>query len=60
MYRQPGFKVDVVDTIGCGDAFLASWLAGMLAGNEPRQTLAEACAIGAKVAAAPGANPATA
>jgi len=56
-YRQPAFDVDVVDTIGCGDAFLGAWLANMLLGTEPRHALRRAAAIGALVAASEGANP---
>ncbi len=54
---HPGFDVPVVDTIGCGDAFLGAWLARMLAGAEPALALETACAAGAVVASASGANP---
>jgi fructokinase len=56
-YRQPAFEVDVVDTVGCGDAFLGAWLSNMLRGVEPQQALRRAAAIGALVAASEGANP---
>jgi fructokinase len=58
----PGFQVQVVDTVGCGDAFMASFLAGFLeAGLKPvdRRTLEaiglRACAAGAVMATVPGA-----
>lgn len=54
---QPGFEVEVADTIGCGDAFLASWLSDALSGTDLRQALERACAMGALVATLPGANP---
>jgi len=57
LIRQPAFAVDVVDTIGCGDAFLGTWLAGMLAGTDADEALCRACAVGAIVAANAGANP---
>jgi fructokinase len=57
-YRQPGFSVPVVDTIGCGDSFLASWLFDMLRGAEAERALRRACALGALVAGEAGANPA--
>ena len=36
LHRQAGFDVPVVDTIGCGDSFLASWLLDLDAGQRPR------------------------
>lgn len=57
VFRQPGFPVRVVDTVGCGDAFLAAWLSEMSRGNDPQHALARACAVGALVATHAGANP---
>ena len=56
IFSQPGFTVPVVDTIGCGDAFLAGWIAQMLADEPPQETLIHACAMGALAATAAGAN----
>ncbi len=55
--RQRGFRVAVMDTIGCGDSFLACWLWSMLAGEESALALRRACALGALVATREGANP---
>ena len=57
LYRQPGFEVEVVDTIGCGDAFLGALLAALLGGGEPALALERACAAGAIVAGHAGGNP---
>lgn len=56
-YRQAGFLVEVVDTIGSGDAFLAAFLYNTLLGVPRQQTLAYACATGAYVATQRGATP---
>ena len=56
-YSQVGLRVDVVDTIGSGDAFLAAFLHKLLQGKQPNDILAFACATGAYVATRPGATP---
>lgn len=55
--NQSGFLVDVADTIGSGDAFLAAFLYKMLQGESPQKTLEFACATGAYVASQQGATP---
>ena len=56
-YYNSGFKVKVKDTVGAGDSFLASLIAGLLKEEEPQNTLDFACAVGALVAGKEGANP---
>ncbi|MBO0358448.1 carbohydrate kinase [Hymenobacter sp. BT186] len=58
LYRSPGVSVEVKDTIGSGDSFLAALLKGWLAGQEPGDMLRFACATGALVATHQGATPA--
>ncbi|UOQ52265.1 carbohydrate kinase family protein [Hymenobacter cellulosivorans] len=57
LYQAPGVPVEVQDTIGSGDAFLAALLSGWLAGQEPQELLRFACATGALVAMHRGATP---
>ena len=57
-YSSPGIAVQVQDTIGSGDAFLAALLRGWLAGQPPADYLAFACAAGSLVASCRGATPA--
>lgn len=54
---QPAFKVQIADTVGAGDSFLATWLYYMLEGMDPQLALARGCAMGALVASREGANP---
>lgn len=56
-YEHPGFSVDVVDTVGAGDAFLATFIAGLLNKQPMEQLLERACAVGAYVTTQRGANP---
>jgi fructokinase len=56
--EHPGFEVEVRDTVGAGDAFLAVLLAGLLTGVEDRALLQNANLIGAYVATQAGAVPA--
>lgn len=56
-YRNSGFKVHVVDTVGSGDSFLASLIIKLLSGKDPQYAIGFASAIGAIVAQSEGANP---
>ena len=55
--RHPGYKVEVEDTVGSGDAFLAAFLANQIKGRNVNTCLDFACATGAYVATQNGANP---
>jgi len=55
---QSGYEVEVRDTVGAGDAFLAVLLAGLLEGADDRMILRHANLIGAYVASQLGAVPA--
>ena len=55
---HPGFEVEVRDTVGAGDAFLAVLLAGIFAGTESRALLTNANLIGAYMVTQAGAVPA--
>lgn len=55
---EAGRRVDVRDTVGAGDSFLAAFLAGVLGrGVLPRQALVAACRMGEFVATRDGATP---
>jgi len=56
-YEEPGRVVDVVDTVGAGDAFTAGLISGLLRGWGPRRSARLANRIGALVASRPGAMP---
>lgn len=55
--KAPGEKVDVVDTVGSGDAFLAAFIHFYLTNNPVQTCLEYACRLGAFVATQPGAIP---
>lgn len=57
LYSNNGYVVKVVDTVGAGDSFLATLIMKLLVKETPQKALDYACAMGALVAAAPGANP---
>jgi fructokinase len=57
-YEHPGYKVEVGDTVGAGDAFLAGLISFLLNGDSMEHSLEFACATGAFVASQPGATPA--
>ena len=52
-----GFKVDVVDTVGSGDAFLAGLLGKLIKNTGPEEALEFACGLGAFIATQQGACP---
>lgn len=56
--EHPGFEVEVRDTVGAGDAFLAILLAGLLSGADSETLLKNANRMGANVAMQSGALPA--
>ncbi|MBO9618487.1 MAG: carbohydrate kinase [Niabella sp.] len=56
-YEHPGFKVNVIDTVGSGDAFLAGFLSQIQKGNKPDAALGFACKLGSFIATQKGACP---
>jgi fructokinase len=54
---SPGLHVNVVDTVGAGDAFTAALVAGLLYGEEPAMFLGRACRLGALVSSLIGGQP---
>jgi fructokinase len=56
-YYNNGYKVNVKDTVGAGDSFLASLSHKLLNDESPQEAINFACAVGALVASSVGANP---
>ncbi len=56
-FKHSGFKVDAVDTVGAGDAFLAGFVSALFEGKSNSDALEFACATGAFVASESGATP---
>jgi fructokinase len=56
-YEHPGFTVNVADTVGAGDSFLATFIVGLLNKLPMQQVLERACAVGAYVTSKRGATP---
>ena len=54
---QPGFKTDVVDTVGAGDSFTASMTLGLLEKKKYAEILSDACKVAANVCSHRGAVP---
>ncbi len=57
--EHPGFKVEVADTVGSGDAFTAALVHGYLQGNSLAQINEDANRVGAWVASQVGGMPST-
>jgi len=55
-YYNSGFKINVKDTVGAGDSFLATLVYGILQKLPMQLALDRACAMGALVAGSEGAN----
>jgi fructokinase len=56
-YTHDGYEIDVVDTVGSGDAFLAGLLSKFLEKAQPQDALEFASALGAFIATKTGACP---
>lgn len=54
LIESPGHPVDVIDTVGAGDAFVAGYLSARLEGLNLAARLARANACGALVCMTPG------
>lgn len=57
IYRHPGFSVEVKDTVGSGDAFLAGLLSKLMENEKPQEALEFANGLGAFIATKNGACP---
>jgi fructokinase len=57
VYQHPGYRVQVADTVGSGDAFLAALLSKLMEKASPEVMLDFACAMGAHIASYAGACP---
>ena len=56
-YFHDGFKINVSDTVGAGDSFLATLVEGILNRTKPQEILKKACGVAALVASKKGATP---
>ena len=56
-YDSPGCPATGGDTVGAGDSFLATFIAGLLKGEDLQNVVDRACSVGAFVASKRGANP---
>jgi fructokinase len=56
-YENKGYPVEVADTVGAGDSFLAALITSLFTDKTPQEAIDFACAVGALVAQSPGANP---
>jgi fructokinase len=58
IHQHPGFSIQVADTIGSGDAFLAGFVHQLSSGYTAEKALEYACGLGALIATYNGACPA--
>ena len=52
-----GYQVEVADTVGSGDSFLATLIDALLKDEDPQLAIDKSCVVGALVAKNKGANP---
>lgn len=57
LFYNSGFLIEVIDTVGAGDSFLATLISQLLNKVTPQKAINYACAVGALVAQNEGANP---
>jgi len=57
LVTAPAPQVEVKDTVGAGDAFMAGLMMGLTFGVDPKTVLRNACRLGAVVASHNGATP---
>ncbi len=56
-FHNCGYLVNVIDTVGSGDSFLATLIYKLFSNASPKEAIDCACAVGALVASSEGANP---
>jgi len=56
-FKNNGYTIEVKDTVGAGDSFLASLINKLLNNKQPQESLDFSCAVGAIVTSKNGANP---
>ncbi len=56
-FYNSGYRINVVDTVGSGDSFLASVIFKLFNNCDSQEAIDFACAVGALVAGSSGANP---
>lgn len=57
IWQAPAPPVDVIDTVGAGDAFCAALIDGLIRGTPPEDTITAAAARGSRIAAQRGGLP---
>lgn len=57
LFKHKGIKVETVETVGAGDAFLAGMISGISKFDPPEKILDDACIVGAFVTTQHGAVP---
>ena len=57
LFYNNGYPVNVIDTVGSGDSFLATLINYLLSNEHPQKAIDIACAVGAIVAKNEGASP---